>query len=131
MTLPVEITGGKCCTAKVTSLGQLVVAPVGYDEVKFQEMNATATAFNFYLPKPEQQFVITVIRVKATHDRPHHAATRSVQPTQLVESGEAIETRVPTDFHLVDILDNVQFSVGGALRNKAQLFEAVAMGRNC
>ncbi len=38
-------------------------------------------------------------------------------------------TRIPKDpsFCLVDLIDGVEFSTGGALRNKAQLFESIAM----
>lgn len=52
-------------TTKVTQLGQLVVAPLAYDETEFRELAAANTAYNFYVPKSGQQFVITGIRAKA------------------------------------------------------------------
>jgi len=52
--------------AKVTSIGQLVVAPFAYDEAKFQELDAVNTAFSFFPPIAGQQFVITGLRIKAS-----------------------------------------------------------------
>ncbi len=58
--------GGGCDTSvKVTNNGQLVVAPVEYDLVVFNELAAADTAYNFYTPKPGKQFVITGINAKA------------------------------------------------------------------
>jgi len=45
--------------AKVTKSGELVIAPLSYDETKFNELAETNTAYNFYLPVSEKQFVIT------------------------------------------------------------------------
>ena len=66
MATPVHIKGGAGdWGAKVTSLGQLVVAPLAYDETVFKELAEKNTAYNFYKPKSGQQFVITLIRAKA------------------------------------------------------------------
>jgi hypothetical protein len=43
----------------------LAVGPLDYDQTKFRELNATGTAFNFYEPSPNHQFVITGMRIKA------------------------------------------------------------------
>ena len=45
--------------AKVTESGELVVAPLSFDETKFNELAEDDTAYNFYEPKPNKQFVIT------------------------------------------------------------------------
>jgi len=50
---------GTTSRAKVTQHGQLVTAPLHYDDTKFLEMAAAATAYNFYEPKGHKQFVIT------------------------------------------------------------------------
>lgn len=64
MSTPVRIVDGPY-TAKVTQLGQLVVAPLAYDETEFRELAVDNTAYNFYVPKSGKQFVITGIRAKA------------------------------------------------------------------
>lgn len=51
--------------AKVTSIGQLVTAPFAYDETVFKELAAANTAYNFYKPKPGEQFVITGVLFRA------------------------------------------------------------------
>jgi hypothetical protein len=64
MSLPVVIKDGDGITgaqAKVTSRGQLVVAPLAFSTPQFNEMTATATAYNFFTPKTSQQFIITEI----------------------------------------------------------------------
>jgi len=70
LSTPVLIKGsGNKATAKVTSIGQLVVTSLFYDETEFNFLNATAaTAFNFYSPKAGKQFVITGIIAQANKD---------------------------------------------------------------
>ncbi|KKN35534.1 hypothetical protein LCGC14_0782680 [marine sediment metagenome] len=64
--LKVQIVGGgKGDVAKVTVGGELVIAPLGYDESKFVELAEDNTAYNFYAPKSGHQFIITGIRAKA------------------------------------------------------------------
>jgi len=68
MSLETQIIDGNSSTpAKVTSNGQLVVAPVSYDQTSFKELSTTS-AFNFYLPKADQQFVVTGIIAQANKD---------------------------------------------------------------
>jgi len=55
-------------TVKVTQAGQLVVAPISYDESSFNTLDATATAYNFYVPKVGQQFIITAVLAFADKD---------------------------------------------------------------
>lgn len=55
-------------TAKITKSGELVVSPIAYDETVFKELAEDDTAYNFYAPKPGQQFVITSINMKADRD---------------------------------------------------------------
>ena len=64
MSTPAHIVDGfhgtrnKAC---VTKIGQLVTTPFRYDETEFKELAVNDTAYNFYSPKHEQQFVITGI----------------------------------------------------------------------
>lgn len=53
---------------KVTDSGELVVGPIAYDETEFRELAEDDTAYNFYEPKPMQQFVITGFSMKADRD---------------------------------------------------------------
>ena len=46
-------------TANVTKSGELVVGPSSYDETEFNELAAADTAYNFYIPSPGCQFVMT------------------------------------------------------------------------
>jgi hypothetical protein len=51
--------------ARVTSIGQLVTAPFAYDETVFKELALADTAYNFWPPKPGEQFVITGVLFRA------------------------------------------------------------------
>lgn len=51
--------------AQVTESGELVVAPLKYDETQFVELAEPDTAYNFYEPVPSEQFVITGLNFKA------------------------------------------------------------------
>ena len=58
--LGVQISGGGAgAFAVVTPSGELVVAPLHYDETEFNELAVDDTAYNFYGPKANQQFVLT------------------------------------------------------------------------
>lgn len=59
----VSAKGGAVNEARVTALGQVVIGAIAYDETEFNELGTINTAFNFYLPKSGQQFVITAILV--------------------------------------------------------------------
>lgn len=69
MPVPVELVGGQGSRkAIVTPLGQLVTAPLAYDDTVFLELAEPSTAYNFYGPKQGQQFVMTGIVAKADRD---------------------------------------------------------------
>ena len=55
----IEDGGGTDRKAIVTNSGQLVVAPLHYDETSHNEIGAVDTAVNYFAPKPGKQFVIT------------------------------------------------------------------------
>ena len=61
MSTPVHIIDGRGTKGKscITSIGQLVTGPIKYDETKFIELAEDDTAYNFYLPRAGEQFVIT------------------------------------------------------------------------
>jgi len=61
MTITIEIEDGKfgtSTTAGVTSRGQLITAPLKFNEGYFQSMTVANQAFNFIIPQSRQQFVI-------------------------------------------------------------------------
>ena len=60
-----RIIGGSGATAKVTNSGELVVAPLSYDEVANQTLDSANVAENFFAPKSQQQFVVTTILLNA------------------------------------------------------------------
>lgn len=60
MSIKVVIEGGSSGRlVEVTPSGELVGAPLHYDETEFRELAADNTAYNFYEPKARKQFVIT------------------------------------------------------------------------
>jgi len=65
ISIQIEFNGKK---ARVTDAGELVVAPLAYDETEFRELAEDDTAYNFYAPKPDHQFVITGFSMKADRD---------------------------------------------------------------
>ena len=60
MSLPVNLEHNGI-TVKITKSGELVVAPLSYDETVFQELAEINTAYNFYEPLPNKQFVMTSV----------------------------------------------------------------------
>ncbi len=61
----IEDGGGNGRLAKVTPIGQLITAPFAYDDTVFKELAEPDTAYNFYLPKAGQRFVITGVLFRA------------------------------------------------------------------
>jgi len=57
----------------ITSAGQLITAPLHYDETEFRTLGTANTAYNFYEPQTQNQFVITSMTLKA--DSNVHATT--------------------------------------------------------
>ena len=66
--IKVQIVGRSKRIAEVLPNGQLVGSPLAFDETVFKELAEDNTAYNFYKPKPGQQFIITGIRAKADRD---------------------------------------------------------------
>jgi len=67
MSTPIHIIDGRGTKQRVmvTSLGQLVTAPISYDEVKTISLNVDDAGFTFYKPKAGEQFVVTAILLTA------------------------------------------------------------------
>ena len=58
--IPVTLTDGKH-GARFTKSGELVVSSISYDTTQFYELAAVDTAYNFYEPKGDHQFIITAV----------------------------------------------------------------------
>lgn len=54
--------------AKVTPSGELVVAPLHYDDTKFNELAEPNVGYNFFGPLPQKQFVVTGVWFRADKD---------------------------------------------------------------
>jgi hypothetical protein len=67
MSAPVRIVDGSgtTITAKVSDIGELVTSGYSYEEASNALLDVVDTAYNFFIPKPSQQFVITTIMVRA------------------------------------------------------------------
>ena len=52
----------------LTRSGELIVAPLSYDETAFNDMDVIDTAYNFFSPKSLKQFVITGVIAFADKD---------------------------------------------------------------
>lgn len=59
MAVAFTIVGPNGKEVQVTPSGELVIAPLRYDETEFRELAEDDTAYNFYEPLPGKQFVIT------------------------------------------------------------------------
>lgn len=70
--MPIEVIivdgSGKKVAASVNLAGGLATAAVEYDEVESRDLDTDDTAFNFYSPKPSEQFLIKGILVFANKD---------------------------------------------------------------
>ena len=87
----VNIEGGDSGrVATVTPDGALAVGPVSFNLVEFNELDATATAYNFYSPLAEKQFVVTSIF--AYGDKQVSSSTNAT--VEVYEASSTTETTV-------------------------------------
>ena len=64
MTLKIQIIDGHEGTGHLTGVshaGELVIKGFGESEIAFQSMTAINTAYNFFIPKSDQNFIMTSI----------------------------------------------------------------------
>ena len=109
MSTPTHIldgSGGKY-GAKVTSIGQLVVGPIKYDEVVAKTSTVDDTAVNFYEPRAGHQFVITGILLTADSNVVGSAITT------VYEASSLTETTVDKTIMFIDLLKNTNRDVVG------------------
>ena len=65
MSHEVQVIGSSGAKAGVTKSGELVVAPLSYDEIANQTLDSAGVAENFFTPISEKQFVVTGIVANA------------------------------------------------------------------
>ena len=65
MSAQFQIIGGSVSAVKVTTSGEIVVAPLSYDEIVNQTLDSANVAENFFIPRSMKQFVITGIVANA------------------------------------------------------------------
>lgn len=68
MAVRFQIVGNNGNTAKVSKTGELIVAPFEYSDAMFNTLDLVNTAYNFYAPKSQKQFVMTGIVAFADKD---------------------------------------------------------------
>jgi len=81
MSLAGRITNGHSVTphmAGVSSNGELICSPLGYDESVFHDMTSINTAYNFYGARPGKQFVITNVVIFADRSISDNSSTEIV-----------------------------------------------------
>jgi len=66
--IQIQIAGRDGNRARVTPSGELVVAPIAYNETESNTLDVAGTAYNFYAPLPGKQFVISSIIAYADKD---------------------------------------------------------------
>ena len=96
----VSIEGGDSGRmAAVTPDGALAVGPVSFNLIQFNELAATATAYNFYQPLPEKQFVVTAIF--AYGDKQVGTSTNAtVEVYEALSAGETTVDKIIMQFEI-------------------------------
>jgi hypothetical protein len=90
---------GRGHLVRVSSRGQLITAPLDFSDTYTQEVNATATAFNFIGPVTGKQFVITDILLYANKDVGVNDA--SVQIYEATSASSTTESKTILDIEMV------------------------------
>lgn len=97
--LPVEIVdSGK--SAKVTSRGQLITAPIEYSSAYNATLDVAATAYNLVLPKAGKRFVITDLLMYANKNVDNVTEAAVV----LYEASSEISTTVAAEIVSTEML---------------------------
>jgi hypothetical protein len=110
MSIKSEIIDGRGTSskAKVTSRGQLVTAPLDFSISYTQEVNATATAFNFVGPETNKRFVITDILLYANKNIGVNDAS-----IQIYEADSDTETTVSKTILDIEMLKQTSRDITG------------------
>lgn len=110
MTLKIQISDGYEGTRQlsgVSSAGELVVKGFGETQSKYNAMSSINTAYNFFIPKSSQNFIITTILFSG----PGNASI------DIYEAPSAISTTIDKQITHIEILEKafypINFPFGG------------------
>ncbi len=108
--------------ANVTPFGALAVSPAAFNLIEFNELGTINTAFNFYAPAANKQFVIT--NIFAYGDKQVSASTNAT--VEVYEASSTISTTVDKIIMQFEIGQNEfhPFSDLNLLVNKAKFINA-------
>ena len=85
---------GRGTKGSVTSIGEIVVGVFSHDLTMFVKLEVDDTAYNFYVPRDGEQFVITGMRIKASR-----SVSNTVDAEIIIYEAEG-----PTDLTVIKIL---------------------------
>lgn len=104
MAIQVQLVGRNNRVVEVLSTGQLATAPLEYSTGKFQDMNATNTAFNFHKPSAGKRFVVTGLVVTTDRNVGVNGASIIFYEASAVDATTVDETIFQLDMVKNDLL---------------------------
>ena len=87
MSIDVRIKGNNGTRVEVTRSGELVVAPLAYSETHFDVLDTPNTAYSFFPPEKDKQFVITGFNMKADRD-----VSSTVDASVIIYEASSVDT---------------------------------------
>jgi len=108
---------GSTNVAKVTPQGEILVRQLKFGEGKFQALDTIDTAFNFFLARAGQRFVITGILINSNKDVGANGAI-----VDIYEAGSTTSTTIDNQLARVNITKNQTVPIPG-------IFLAVSEGK--
>ena len=107
----------------ISSNGEILTRAFDYSSFSFQTINAVDTAFNFFKPKQDFQFVFTGIVVSGNRDIGVNGSILTIYTANADDSttvlGTPFEIEVPKSTVLPFIIPNVIINEGVFLNGKA------------
>ena len=100
---------GQGYEAKISSRGQLIVAPLEFSTSYAKVANVINTAFNFVGPKADKQFVITDMILDAAKD----VSNTTAGTIEIYEADSATETTVATSILCIEMIRNTNRIITG------------------
>jgi len=99
---------GTSNTIKVSPQGELLVRQLKFGRPKFQAIDTIDTAFNFFLPRAGEQFVITGILLNTNKDIGANGAI-----VDIYESSSATSTTIDSQIVRINVLKNDTVPIPG------------------
>jgi len=99
---------GQKRAAEVSELGEVLTRPYAYSDPKYQYLDTINTAYNFFAPRPGQQFVVTMLIITTDKDVGVDGAT-----IVLYEAAAEGATAVAKTIISVNLLKNTNLALVG------------------